>query len=104
MRLVRAQYDAESAEAKERPLYEIILEYVDITDPKFEKLRARIGVSVKLTITTCEYGSVSWRMGNDEERKRRLARAKEILTLVDGASISTRSPSIKLPMPAACQL
>jgi hypothetical protein len=73
MRLFIAYMDAQRCDANERPLYEVIIESVDIADPKFSVLRARIVVSVKLEIAKYEH------LPGDEQQ-RRLARAREILT------------------------
>jgi hypothetical protein len=81
MRLFTAHMDAERCDAGEPPLYEVIIENVDIADPKFARLRARLVISVKLAIADCEYRA-SWRLSNSE-RERRLTRAREILALLD---------------------
>ena len=69
---------------RRRAFYEVIIQYVDIADPKFARLRARLVISVKLD-RRCEYRA-SWRL-SDKERERRLTRAREILALlVDGGA------------------
>ncbi len=83
MRLFTAHMDAENADGREPPLYEVVLDHIDIADPKFSKLRARIVVSAKLTIAQAEYGMGTWRWAKGEP-ERRLARAKEILALLEG--------------------
>jgi hypothetical protein len=81
MRAWTAHMDAERCDAGEPPLYEVILQHVDIADPKFARLRARLVVSVKLAIADCEYRPLC-RL-SDGERERRLTRAREILALLE---------------------
>jgi hypothetical protein len=83
MRLFTAHMDAEQCDAQERPLYEIVIEHIDITDAKNAPLRARMIVSVRLAIADVEYRE-TWRHST-EERTRRLARAREILAMLERA-------------------
>jgi hypothetical protein len=74
--LYKAQHDAEQRDDEAAPLYEVILDHVDIADPKFAVLRARLIISVKRPIAELEC-SLNGRRDDNEER--RLARAREIL-------------------------
>jgi hypothetical protein len=74
--LYKAQREAEQRDAAEAPLYEVILDHVDIADPKFAALRARLIVSVKRPIAELECSLIGRR---DDHEERRLARAREIL-------------------------
>jgi hypothetical protein len=74
--LYKAQHEAEQRDDEAAPLYEVILDHVDIADPKFATLRARLIVSVKRSIAELEC-SLNGRRDDNEER--RLARAREIL-------------------------
>jgi hypothetical protein len=74
--LYKAQREAEQRDDAEAPLYEVILDHVDIADPKFAALRARLIVSVKRPIAELECSLIGRR---DDHEERRLARAREIL-------------------------
>jgi hypothetical protein len=81
-RLYKARYEAEAADEKAVPLYEAVLEHVDIRDPKFGKLRARLVITLKRVIAEQECHSTYFNR-NDAELTKELARAKEILALLE---------------------
>jgi len=66
------------------PLYETVLDHVDVLAPEHASLRARIVLEVKRVIAESEY-EASWR-GDDPKRMRRLAKAKELLALLETRS------------------
>jgi len=88
IRLFRASREAEEADDDAQPLYEMIADAFDLTDPelwrsnRFAMLRPRLIVSVRRAIATLEYESLHH---PDETEQRRLARAREILTLLEAA-------------------
>jgi hypothetical protein len=75
---------AEVAERKELPLYEVIIDHLDVLDPKHDALRRRLIVAVKLAIQARSY-DYHWSLSKEEIEGRR-ARAKEILALLETAS------------------
>jgi hypothetical protein len=74
--LYKTQHEAKQRDDEAAPLYEVILDHVDIADPKFAALRPRLIISVKRPIAELEC-SLNGRRDDNEER--RLARAREIL-------------------------
>jgi hypothetical protein len=85
MRLFLASREAEQADDDEPPLYQVILEHFDIRDPKFSKLRARLVITLKHIVAEREY-SATYRFNRNDPGQgvaRELARAKEILTMLE---------------------
>jgi hypothetical protein len=100
MRLFQARMDAENSDAREPPLYEVVLEHIDIADPKFAPLRGRLIVSVKRAITDAEYrpagqprscveGPVGWWSGQLSKGWRAI-RSRRVF--YSGASIAGEQP------------
>jgi hypothetical protein len=89
-RLRAAHRDADHAEEEAPPLHEVIAEAFDLSDPElwrsnsFAMLRPRLIISVKRTIAELEYEQHSYRwLRNDEEHSRRMAKAKELVALLE---------------------
>ena len=85
-RLFAAQMDAEQKDRDESPLYEVIADAFDLADPElwrsnsFARLRCRLIISVRAAIANSEYArSRGW---SDKESEKRLARARDILDLL----------------------
>jgi hypothetical protein len=84
LRLYMASSKAESADDEEPPLHEVVLEHVDVRDPKFAKLRARLVITVKRIIAEREYAATYRFNRNDPELAQELTRAREVLALLEG--------------------
>jgi hypothetical protein len=89
-RLWTAHRDADRADDESPPLHEVLAEAFDLSDPElwrsnsFAMLRPRLIISVRRTIAELEYEQHSCRwLRNDQEHSRRLAKAKELLALLE---------------------
>ena len=80
---LKADWEDQQAESTD-PLYEIIADVIGLADPElwksnsFARLRARLIVRLRAVIADLEHGSNIW-----AGSKERLARAKEVLTLLN---------------------
>jgi hypothetical protein len=90
-RLFREHWQTKKTDESAEPLYEAIADTLDLNDPalwksnSFARLRLRLITTVRAAIADYEYSLRRWR---DPETVERLARAREILTLLrpDGVS------------------
>jgi hypothetical protein len=105
-RLWHNSHDAEYEEKKAPPFYEIFAEAYDLTDPKlwrsnsFAMIRPRLILEVKTAIAQLEYDvhcyrnkskPTSWKAEQLAELEPKLARAREILALLDPGPIERKA-------------